>query len=213
MGHGTKVIGAGFESVEAIAELQFDKVKGVGSKVGQFLLAQFFPKILGRIELWAVGRQRQEADVFRHNQARGQVPSGTIEQHDDEFVWKFARELLEEERHGMSVRIRNDDRAEQAKGWTNSSKDIEILANDLIRSLNSNTTRAPATSCLADSTKPPFILSENQNFPFVFFWPFFEKRIYLLWKAFLNSSCSALEDFTCAGRATFLLHSFRSSNR
>src|SRR2546421_8886753 len=40
------------------------------------------PDVLDRVELWALRRQQNDGDIGRHEEARGQVPAGLVDQED-----------------------------------------------------------------------------------------------------------------------------------
>lgn len=50
--------------------------------VGEPIVAHELSDVLDRIELGAVGRQRDDADVGGHLELAGHVPTGPIHQHD-----------------------------------------------------------------------------------------------------------------------------------
>lgn len=49
---------------------------------GELVLAQIFPDVLDRIELWRIGRQVQKGDVVGDAEVVGDVPAGAVENED-----------------------------------------------------------------------------------------------------------------------------------
>jgi hypothetical protein len=50
--------------------------------------------VLDRVELWALRWQQNDGDVGRHEEARGQVPAGLVDQEDGvgSGAWQFMRD-------------------------------------------------------------------------------------------------------------------------
>src|SRR2546426_1744617 len=57
-------------------------VVGFEDAVGEPVVAHELPDVLDRVELWALRRQQNDGDVGRHEEARGQVPAGLVDQED-----------------------------------------------------------------------------------------------------------------------------------
>src|SRR5262249_16789318 len=57
-------------------------VVGFEDAVGEPVVAHELPDVLDRVELWALRRQQNDGDIGRHEEARGQVPAGLIDQED-----------------------------------------------------------------------------------------------------------------------------------
>src|SRR5712692_11284713 len=56
-----------------------DVVVGAEDAVGEPVVADELPDVFNRVEFRAFGRQRDERDVWRHDELVGQVPSGLVE--------------------------------------------------------------------------------------------------------------------------------------
>jgi hypothetical protein len=59
-----------------------DIVVGFEDAVGEPVVAHELPDVLDRVELWALRRQQNDGDIGRHEEARGQVPAGLIDQEE-----------------------------------------------------------------------------------------------------------------------------------
>ena len=70
------------EFVPGLAAVVDDVVVGLEDAVGQPVVAHELPDVLDRVELGALGGQRDDADVFRHFELASGMPSGLIHQHD-----------------------------------------------------------------------------------------------------------------------------------
>jgi len=57
-------------------------VVGFEDAVGEPVVAHELPDVLDRVELWAFRRQQNDGDIGRHEEARGQVPAGLVDQED-----------------------------------------------------------------------------------------------------------------------------------
>src|SRR6201993_5628590 len=57
-------------------------VVGFEDAVGEPVVAHELPDVLDWVELWALRRQQNDGDVGRHEEARGQVPAGLVDQED-----------------------------------------------------------------------------------------------------------------------------------
>src|SRR5207245_6707163 len=55
-------------------------VVGFEDAVGEPVVAHELPDVLDRVELWAFRRQQNDGDIGRHEEARGQVPAGLVDQ-------------------------------------------------------------------------------------------------------------------------------------
>src|SRR5271165_2720312 len=67
------------ELIPGIAAVSNDVVVAFEHAVGEPVVAQELPDVLGRVEFGAFGRQRQYGDVFGNVELGGRVPAGLIE--------------------------------------------------------------------------------------------------------------------------------------
>ena len=101
--------GDGAEAGPGIAASGDDRVVGVEAPGVEEVVLEELPQILDRIELRAVGWQRQEGDVVRHPQGVGGVPAGLIEDDDGMGIGRdVGRDLGEVQVHGRGVDVRKD---------------------------------------------------------------------------------------------------------
>ena len=79
--------------------------------MGEEALFEVEPHTLDRVQLWRVGRQRQQRDVVGNAQRAGTVPAGLIEHHRDVLVVADGRsEAVEERLHRLGIHVRHDER-------------------------------------------------------------------------------------------------------
>ena len=72
--HRTKPLRLSGQFIETLTEPFKERFKRGKDLVVEIFLSQFFPKVLHRIDLWAIGRLSKEADIFGENQVLGMVP-------------------------------------------------------------------------------------------------------------------------------------------
>jgi hypothetical protein len=76
------------ELVLGVAAMIDDRVVGSEHRVGQPVVVHKLPDVLDRVQLRALGGQRNDGDVRRHGQAFGHVPPGLINQQRAVLVWR-----------------------------------------------------------------------------------------------------------------------------
>ena len=91
------------EVMEACAELVDDGVQRPKDVVADVILAQVFPEMLDRVQLWTVGWQGQQVHRGRDAQGQRSVPSGSIQQHEAMLFGELRGRVGQEQRHGFGV--------------------------------------------------------------------------------------------------------------
>lgn len=92
------------ELVPSLAAVVDDVVVGGEDPVRQPVVAHELPYVLDRVELGALGRQRDDADVAGNLELAGGVPSGLIHQHDRVSAGRDgSRYLGQVQGHGLGV--------------------------------------------------------------------------------------------------------------
>ena len=81
-GDGSEPVWHVHQLVPSIAACIHDGVVALPNAVAEKITTQKLPDILHRIELWAIGRQWQQADVLRDPQLGRSVPARAVEQED-----------------------------------------------------------------------------------------------------------------------------------
>src|SRR6266851_8998295 len=76
--HGTQAFGLGFQLGKSDTEFVNHLIKRGTSEIGKVLFAQMFPEMFRRIEFRAVGWLWDQADVLRHLEIFGMMPSRLI---------------------------------------------------------------------------------------------------------------------------------------
>ena len=102
-----------------------DVVVGLEDSVGEPVVAQELPDVLGRVELGCLGRERQQGDVVRHHELVGHVPPGPVE-HEQGVGGRLdgERDLVEVELHGRGVALGQHQPGALAPGGANGAEDV-----------------------------------------------------------------------------------------
>src|SRR5215469_15226436 len=95
------------------------------------------------------------------------MPTCLIDLHDNEVLRERSAHLLQEESHHGSRSLWQNQRNHLAKGWCHSGIGVDILAYQLSWDMRTHTWRGPTSLWLADATKTAFILSHDQDRPFI----------------------------------------------
>src|SRR5258706_3759370 len=86
-----------------VGSLRIAWVKGGTSDIGKVLFAQMFPEMFRRIEFRAVGWLWDQADVLRHLEIFGMMPSRLIHLHHDKRVLEGLGDMLQKEIHHAGI--------------------------------------------------------------------------------------------------------------
>jgi hypothetical protein len=100
-------------------------VEGLEDAVREPIVAHELPDIFLRVQFRAFGRQWNQRDVGRDDQAAGEMPSGLIDQKRRMGVWgDLCGDLGQVEVHRLSVASRHDERRALAVFGTDRAEDI-----------------------------------------------------------------------------------------
>jgi hypothetical protein len=89
------------------------------------VVAHELPDVLDRIEFWAFGRQRDDADVFGQFELVGRVPASLIHQYNSVGTGSDGERYLGEmKRHGFGIAKRQDQSGTLAKLGADRTEDI-----------------------------------------------------------------------------------------
>ena len=92
------------ELVPRLAAVVDDVVVGGEYPVGEPVLAHKLPDILDRVEFRAFGRERDDANIVRHIQLAGRMPTGLIHHYDSMSAGGDGERYLGQmERHGLGI--------------------------------------------------------------------------------------------------------------
>src|SRR6266568_2200876 len=86
VGHRTQLFGLGFQLGEFFAQFVNHLLQRGTSQIRELLFAQVFPQMFCWIEFGTIGRLKDQADVLRHLQIFGMMPSRLIHLHHDKRV-------------------------------------------------------------------------------------------------------------------------------
>jgi len=130
--------------------------------VGEPIVAHILPDVLDGVEFGRLGRQRDERYVFRHGQLRGDVPSGPIhEQNGMCSGFDGKRDLLEVQRHGLGVAVREHETGRLAERGTNGAEDIGRGGSLILQGKRSRAAFCPASGDLVLLTDAGFVLEPD----------------------------------------------------
>jgi hypothetical protein len=124
-GYGHDFPGHVDELVPGKAAVVQDGLIRFENSVGDPIVAHELPDVLHRIEFGALGWQRNECDVFRHDKLGGQMPARLIEQNrrmppGRDLFCDFGKMQV----HRLSVTGRQNERGALAVPWADSAKDV-----------------------------------------------------------------------------------------
>ena len=97
------------EFVPRVAAVVDDIVVGFEHSVGQPVVAHELPDVFGWVEFGTFGRQRNESDVGRHDEAGGHVPSRLIHEEHGERAWRdLGGDFSQVQVHRLDIADRQD---------------------------------------------------------------------------------------------------------
>src|SRR5271165_1054050 len=113
------------ELVPGVAAVSDDVVVAFEHAVGEPVVAQELPDVLGRVEFGAFGRQRQYGDVFGNVELGGRVPAGLIEhQHGVGAGRDALGDFRQVQVHRVGVAFRQDERGALAVLGRDRAEDV-----------------------------------------------------------------------------------------
>jgi hypothetical protein len=110
------------EVTEARAELVDDGIQRREDLVPTKILAQEFPQMLDRVQLWTVRWPGQQVHRGRDAQGQRAVHSGSIQQHEAMLFEELRGRVGQEHRPGFGVYPRQDQRTEFPVEWLTAAK-------------------------------------------------------------------------------------------
>src|SRR4051794_41638935 len=192
-------VGRRHEPVPGLAAGRDDRVVVGPDPQAELVLAQVLPDVLDRVQLGAVARQRQEAEVLGNGEVPGRVPARPVEHdHGVRARGDLAADLRQVQAGGLGVGVREDepgpdrplgaDRAEQV------GPGVPAVPG---RSRPGAAPRPDAGqgALLADAG---LVLEPDLDRPAA--GALGKRLAYQLGKAFFNASCAASSAFRCLGR-------------
>ena len=113
------------ELVPCEAAVIDDVFVGCEDAVGEPVVAHELPDVLDRVQLGALGRQRQERDVGGHHQCCRGMPPGLIEDQDGMGARRDVEsDLFEVHPHRLAVAAGHDDGRALAFSRTDGAEDV-----------------------------------------------------------------------------------------
>ncbi len=138
-------------------------VDGIEGAVAEMVFPEVFPEHFRWVELWAVGRQIEESDPVGDPEISGNVPSRAIQDDQAMLIRKLVGDMLQEYRHGVGVRPRQNQRDHATIARADRCKRVDVLADDLLRADRPHGQGRPAPAMIADAAEPPFVLEQEAD--------------------------------------------------
>ena len=133
------------ELVPSFAAEAEESFVGREDAVREPVVAHELPNVFDGVELGAFGRKGKESDVWRHDEAVGQMPPGLIEEKHRLGSWcDFGGDLGEMQAHRLGVAGGQDEGCSLALLWTDGAEDIGRGGSLIVRSRGPRTTPCPA---------------------------------------------------------------------
>jgi hypothetical protein len=113
------------ELVPCFAAMIDEIVVGLEDTVGEPVIAHELPDVLDRVEFGTFRGQSDNGDVWRHNEARREVPASLIDQEDGVGTGRDdLGDLREVQVHRLGITGRQDQGRALAILWADSAEDI-----------------------------------------------------------------------------------------
>ncbi len=184
----------------------------VEDAVREFLLPQFVPEVLLRVELGRVGGQAQQPDVGGHCKILGHVRACAVHHHDDEVAPMGDADLRQELTHAVGVHLGRDHPVELSLDRADGAVDIDELALVAVAHRGPLGLGRPASPDSNHATEASFVL-EHQSDPASARDPSFEAGSQHLGEFFFHASCSAGSLLGCRVSAATLRQPWRARSR
>ena len=139
------------------------RIDVVEHPIGEFLLPQFIPDMLLRIELGGVSGQRYQANVLGHRQVFGLMRASPVDDHHDEFVGMGVAHLPQKLTHAHGVHLTTDHPVELALQRTDRTVDIHELAFIAVEHDRSPGQRRPTAPGTRHAAEPRFVLEHEPH--------------------------------------------------
>jgi hypothetical protein len=153
--------GVVFEMAECCHEGIFDGIERVEETVGEPFFTDFVPEVFHRIAFRAVGRQPDEADIWRYRQSLSDMPSGPIHDQDDVFVGVATADLAEEITHERCTDLGKNQRDHGTVVGGDRRINKGVFTNQLTGNHRTTTLGSPAATGNSDTPETRFILEHQ----------------------------------------------------
>jgi hypothetical protein len=111
--------------VPSITAMIDNFVVGFEDVVGEPIVPHELPDVFDRIEFWAFGWQRNDADILGYDERGGHVPPGLIHDHHSMGAkCHGSGDFDKMQVHRIGIAERQDEPCALAKGWADRSKDV-----------------------------------------------------------------------------------------
>ncbi len=150
-----------FEIAQRDDQVVFESLNALEDAIVEMLLTQFVPEVFLGIEFGRVRRKKQQAKVIGQAQIVAPVPPGTIEYHHDVVVGVAAGDFVEEDLHATGVDMRQHQTVEAAILRTYRAIGVGVLLCHHGGDQRPRWSPAPAVACVADASKPGFVLEHQ----------------------------------------------------
>ena len=121
------------------------------------------PRVLGWIDLWAIGRQQHQTHILWNLKFLGNVPARLVHHHDDVLIGMALCNAGQEHGHGARVHPRHNQTIHHAIVRTDRRKGVAEFTQEPSADYRTHSGRCSAPSGLAQKTKPPLVLKHQPN--------------------------------------------------
>ncbi len=142
-----------------------DPLHGIKDAIGELLFPKLIPDVLLWVEFWRIPRQAVEPDVLRDTQFLGSVRTGSVQNHDEEFVGVRLADLSEELIHPLGVHLRANFPVQFSLERTDRPVNIDKLPFVTIGNLRAQRCWRPAAPNPHHPAKPRLVLKHDPHRP------------------------------------------------
>src|SRR3990167_641922 len=180
--------------------------------VGEFFFAQFIPYMFLRVEFRRIGRQTDQAHVFRHCQVLTHVGTRPIHHHDDEVITVRLTYLNEEFAHARGVHLSADHPIQIALQRTDRTIHIDKFAFIAVIDHRTLWCVGPAFANAHHAPETRLVLKHQTYAPASHNFGFGDGS-QVFGQFFFQSSCACASLFGCRVSGATLRQPCRSSSR
>ncbi len=134
-------------------------------QVEREVILQVLPEPLNRVELWAVGRQKDQANVLWYRQLASLMEPPVVQNQDVCASREPARESVEEVLEALAVQSISFEKKSLTRGRLDRPIEVEVLISRLLHLNRLNSRKRDSTSCDRHEPKPTLVLAEQPNRP------------------------------------------------
>ena len=155
----------GLERNESARQCSFYRVQVFEDVVGEVVLADGLPQVLGGVELGAIRRQEHQPHVLGHGEIAGEVPACPVHHHEDELGGVARGDLGQEQRHRLGVDPGQNEAVHHAVVRADGAEGVDVLALQSGTDHRANRARCPAPPRRAQQAESALVLEHQPHLP------------------------------------------------